>query len=66
MLSADLADSSWRVLKVPKGILYVRVLEAKNLPWLDWLTLPAPYVVLFVRGRRKHKTKVCKSTFHPR
>ena len=44
----------------------MRLLEAKNLPWLDWLTLPAPYVVLFVRGRRKHKTKVCKSTFHPR
>lgn len=51
---------------VPKGILYVRVLEAKHLPWLDWLTLPDAYVRLFVRGRRKRKTSVCKQSFHPK
>ena len=52
--------------QVPKGILYVKVVEAKHLPWLDWLTLPDPYVVLSVRGRRKRRTAVCKHTFHPR
>jgi len=57
----------WRgALQVPQGILYVKVLEAKHLPWLDWLTLPDAYVKLFVRGRRKRRTAVCKHTFHPK
>ena len=37
-------------LQVPAGILYLRVLEARNLPNMDIFTKTDAYAVVFVRG----------------
>jgi hypothetical protein len=51
---------------MPKGVLFVRVLEAKNVPRMDWFGKADPYLELFVRQRRKHKTSVKPNTYNPR
>jgi Ca2+-dependent lipid-binding protein len=51
---------------MPAGLLYVKVIEAEHLPNMDILSKTDAYVVLFVRGRRKRKTKIAWNSLHPR
>ena len=52
--------------QVPAGILYLRVLEAANLPNMDIFTKTDAYAVVFVRGRRKRKTHVVNNSLNPK
>lgn len=54
------------VLQMPAGLLYVKVVEAVNVPNMDWFSKTDAYVVLFVRGRRKRRTKIAWNSLHPR
>ncbi len=51
---------------MPAGVLYVRVIEAANVPNMDWFSKTDAYVLLFVRGQRKHRTKIAWNSLHPR
>ncbi len=51
---------------MPAGILYVKVVEAEHVPNMDLFSKTDAYVVLFVRGRRKRKTKIAWNSLHPR
>lgn len=53
-------------LQMPAGILYVKVVEAVNVPNMDWFSKTDAYVVLFVRGRRKRRTKIAWNSLLPR
>lgn len=53
-------------VQMPAGLLYVKVIEAEHLPNMDILSKTDAYVVLFVRGRRKRKTKIAWNSLHPR
>ncbi|EIE19981.1 hypothetical protein COCSUDRAFT_44371 [Coccomyxa subellipsoidea C-169] len=52
--------------EMPAGILYVKVIEAEHVPNMDLFSKTDAYVVLFVRGRRKRKTKIAWNSLHPR
>ena len=45
-------------------MVYVRLIEATNVPRLDWYQRPSPYVKLFVRDKRPRASKVMHSS-HP-
>ena len=53
-------------MQVPAGILYLRVLEARNLPNMDIFTKTDAYAVVYVRGRRKRKTHVVNNSLNPK
>lgn len=52
--------------QMPAGVIYVRVIEAVNVPNMDWFSKTDAYVLLWVRGRRKHRTKICWNSLSPR
>lgn len=51
---------------MPAGILYLRVIEATNIPNMDILTKTDAYAIVFVRGRRKRKTHVVYNSLNPK
>eukprot|EP00884_Botryococcus_braunii_P002166 jgi/Botrbrau1/11950/Bobra.341_1s0015.1 len=51
---------------MPQGILYVKLIEAENVPRMDLLTGCDPYVLLFCAGRKKRKSQVHYHTRQPR
>ncbi|BDA51337.1 Synaptotagmin-2 [Coccomyxa sp. Obi] len=52
--------------ELPAGLLYVKVVEAVNVPNMDWFSKTDAYVVLYLRGRRKRRTKIAWNSLHPR
>ena len=53
-------------MQMPKGLLYVKVLEAQAVPNMDWFSKTDAYVRLFIRGRRKRFTEVVWNDLNPR
>ena len=51
---------------MPAGLLYAKVIEAQNVPNMDWLSKTDAYVKLYIRGRRKRFTKVVWNSLNPR
>lgn len=49
----------------PRGMLFVTIVSAKNVPKMDWFNGSDPYVRLFVRDKRKLKTQVKQNTTKP-
>ncbi|KAK9815210.1 hypothetical protein WJX72_000038 [[Myrmecia] bisecta] len=58
-ISGDLA------IDKPKGMLIVKVKEARNVPKTDWFALSDPFVVLSVRAKDKVQTQVRRFTLNP-
>ena len=54
------------MMQMPKGLLYVKVLEAQDVPNMDWFSKTDAYVRLFIRGRRKRFTEVVWNDLNPR
>ncbi|KAK9812293.1 hypothetical protein WJX73_010507 [Symbiochloris irregularis] len=53
-------------LQVPKGMVQVKVIEAKHVPWLDWWSRPDCYVRLAVRDKHYRRTHTINNKLHPR
>ena len=53
-------------MQMPAGLLYTKIIEAQNVPNMDWLSKTDAYVELFIRGRRKRFTKVDWNSLNPR
>lgn len=49
----------------PRGMLFVTIVSARNVPKMDWFNGSDPYVRLFVRDKRKLKTQVKENTTRP-
>jgi hypothetical protein len=64
-LVVPLVDGDLGFVDVPKGILFVRLLEAVNVPKTDWLGKCDPYVVMWTRSTRKSKSPVKHNSYHP-
>ena len=54
------------MMQMPKGLLYVKVLEAQDVPNMDWFSKTDAYVRLFIHGRRKRFTEVAWNDLNPR
>ncbi len=52
--------------EVPAGILFLRIIEARNLPNLDWISKTDAYACVYVRGRRKRRTDVVYNDLNPK
>ena len=53
-------------VQMPAGLLYANVMEAQDVPNMDWLSRTDAYVKLFIRGRRNRFTKVVWNSLNPR
>lgn len=54
------------MMQMPKGMLYLKVIEAQDVPNMDWFSKTDAYVRVFIRGRRKRFTKVAWNDLNPR
>ena len=54
------------MMQMPKGLLYVKVVEAQDVPNMDWFSETDAYVRVFIRGRRKRFTEVAWNDLNPR
>ena len=43
-------------------MIYVKLIEARHVPRLDWYTRPSPYVKLFVRDKRPRASKIASGS----
>ncbi|XP_042014478.1 synaptotagmin-3-like isoform X2 [Salvia splendens] len=66
-LEIDILDSSLGATKKPVGILHVKVVRARNLLNMDFLSTSDPYVKLSLTGERlpSKKTTVKKNNLNP-
>ena len=53
-------------MQMPAGLLYTKIIEAQNVPNMDWLSKTDAYMEIFIRGRRKRFTKVVWNSLNPR
>ena len=53
-------------LQVPAGVLYVKLIEATNVPNMDIFSKTDPFVKLFVRKRNERRSRTIFNTLHPR
>ena len=51
---------------MPAGLLYAKVMEAQNVPNMDWLSKTDAYVRVFICGRRNRFTRVVWNSLNPR
>lgn len=51
---------------MPAGLLYTKIIEAQNVPNMDWVSKTDAYVEIFIRGRRKRFTNVVWNSLNPR
>ena len=52
--------------QVPKGMVQVKVIEARHVPWLDWWSRPDCYVRLAVRDKHFRRTHTINNKLHPK
>lgn len=52
--------------EVPAGILFLHLIEARNLPNFDLFTKTDAYALVYVRGRRKRRTAVVDNDLNPK
>lgn len=55
----------YNAIDKPRGMLFVTIISAKNVPKMDWFNGSDPYVRLFVRDKRKLKTQIKQNTTKP-
>ncbi len=53
-------------LQVPAGVLYVKLIEATNVPNMDIFSKTDPFVKLFVRKRNERRSRTIFNSLHPR
>ena len=53
-------------MQMPAGILYLHLIEARNLPNMDWISKTDAYALVYVRGRRKRRTHVVYNSLCPK
>ena len=53
-------------LQVPAGVLYVKLIEATNVPNMDIFSKTDPLVKLFVRKRNERRSRTIFNSLHPR
>lgn len=53
-------------LQVPAGVLYVKLIEAVNVPNMDIFSKTDPFVKLFVRKRNERRSRTVFNSLHPR
>ena len=51
---------------MPAGLMYAKVIEAQNVPNMDWLSNTDAYGKVFINGRRNRFTRVVWSALNPR
>lgn len=53
-------------VQMPAGLLYANLIEAQNVPNMDWLSKTDAYVKVFICGRRNRFTRVIWNSLNPR
>lgn len=53
-------------LQVPAGVLYVKLIEATNVPNMDIFSKTDPFVKLWVRKRNERRSRTIFNSLHPR
>ncbi|CAL5224210.1 g6855 [Coccomyxa viridis] len=53
-------------IETPKGILFVTLIEASNVPRMDFLSKSDPYVIMGVRASRMSRSQVINNDLHPK
>ena len=51
---------------MPAGLLYAKLVEAQNVPNMDWLSKTDAYVKIYISGRRNRFTRVVWNSLNPR
>ncbi|CAL5226034.1 g8845 [Coccomyxa viridis] len=52
--------------EMPAGLLYAKLVEAQNVPNMDWLSKTDAYVKIYISGRRNRFTRVVWNSLNPR
>ncbi|KAK9865697.1 hypothetical protein WJX84_002675 [Apatococcus fuscideae] len=51
--------------QMPAGMLYLHIVEAENVPRMDWLSPSDPYIQLWLQPKHKRRTETHSNNPHP-